>query len=231
MPSHKPGKAPEAPHRPRVRRGNEEDAGRLRQDLLKAATELFAEGGLDAVSVRAVAARVGVSAMTPYRYFADKAELLSGLWQSVFETAHAQVAAAMAARSGSRGRLRAGIDAYIAYWEAHPGHYRLVYQIEGVTKGGRAALTAAPIYADLIGQGERAIRDLASEIGAGDAHVKHANDIRLLMTLGYMYVALGDRHLRYAWFDATQLRASYIEQIVITIERCLLHGPALPSDA
>jgi len=231
MPPHKPRKPPEVQPRPRVRRGNEEDAGRLRQDLLRAASDLFAEGGLDAVSVRAVAARVGVSAMTPYRYFADKAELLSGLWQSVFEAAYEQVVAAADAQATGRGRLRASIDAYIAFWEAHPDHYRLVYLIEGATKGGRAALTTAPIYGELVEQAVQATQGLADEIGAGTEHVKHANDVRLVMTLGYMYVALGHRHHRYAWFDPAQLRASYIEQIVMAIERCLLHGPASPAGA
>ena len=72
------------PARTRVRRGHEGDAERLRAELIDATLALFAEGGLDAVSVRAVAARVGVSPMTTYRYFANKAELLGGLWLMVF---------------------------------------------------------------------------------------------------------------------------------------------------
>src|SRR5258706_4489038 len=67
----------------RVRRGNADDHERMRQRCLAAAESLFANGGVEAVTMRAVAAKVGVPPMAPYRYFYDKAELLSGLWQSV----------------------------------------------------------------------------------------------------------------------------------------------------
>lgn len=49
----------------------------LRIDLLEAATELMAElGSIRAVTLRAVAARVGVSPTAVYRHFADHDELL-----------------------------------------------------------------------------------------------------------------------------------------------------------
>ena len=51
--------------RPRVRRGSEDDARKLHDELLAAALALFIEGGLPAVTMRAVATRVDVSAMTP----------------------------------------------------------------------------------------------------------------------------------------------------------------------
>jgi AcrR family transcriptional regulator len=201
-----------------------EDAQTLRKDLLQAASELFAEGGLDAVSVRAVAARVGVSTMTPYRYFADKAELLSGLWQSVLKAALECAKAASSRHTSGRGRLRASLDAYIGYWEAHPDHYRLVYSIEGVTKGGRVALAeVAPVYAELMEHTYATTQALADELGAGATHARLANDIRLVMTLGCLHVAHGNR--RYAWFDWQQLRATYIDQIVATMARCLTQGP------
>jgi AcrR family transcriptional regulator len=170
-----------------------------------------------------VAERVGVSPMTPYRYFAGKAELLSGLWASVFESAHQQVLAASSQLMTGRGRLRASLDAYISYWEAHPDHYRLVYSIESVTEGGRSTLTTlAPIYKDLLEHAYATAQALADEIGATSQYVRLASDVRLVMTLGYMHVSLG--HRRYPWFDQEQLRATYINQIVATMERCLLHG-------
>ena len=68
---------------PRARRGNAEDAQRMRNAMTEAALALFAQGGLDAVSMRGLSARLNISAMTPYHYFADKAELLSALLDSV----------------------------------------------------------------------------------------------------------------------------------------------------
>ena len=51
----------------------------LRLDLLRAAADLMAErGSLDAVSLRAVAARAGVSPTAVYRHFDDHHQLLQG---------------------------------------------------------------------------------------------------------------------------------------------------------
>jgi len=62
--------------RQRRERGNE----RTRQRILRAAAELFAERGFDATSMKAVAARVGLSDAALYYYFRSKHEILEALW-------------------------------------------------------------------------------------------------------------------------------------------------------
>jgi AcrR family transcriptional regulator len=66
---------------------------------------LFAEGGLEAVSMRALSTRLGISAMTPYYYFADKAELPNALWQQVLKEVVATISRALDAHAGARNRL------------------------------------------------------------------------------------------------------------------------------
>src|SRR5262245_10058941 len=90
--------------RPRVRRGNAQDADRLRQDLLAAAMGLFAAEGVEGLSMRAIAHQVGVSPMTPYRYFEDKAALLRGMWQFSLSALHEKLASAVAAKRSGRER-------------------------------------------------------------------------------------------------------------------------------
>ena len=53
--------------------------GDLRQALMQAATELLRQQGPNALSLRAIAKRAGVSHTAPYRHFADKDALLSAL--------------------------------------------------------------------------------------------------------------------------------------------------------
>ncbi len=53
------------------------DIATTRERLATAATKLFARHGYDAVTMRAVAAELGVSAMTPYRYLGGKDELVA----------------------------------------------------------------------------------------------------------------------------------------------------------
>jgi AcrR family transcriptional regulator len=212
-----------APARRRVRRGSVEDAQQLREELLAAAMGLFAGGGLDAVTMRAVAEQVGVSVMTPYRYFADKAELLRGLWQSVLRAACDEMRTAVEAQRGGRARQRAMIEAFVGYWEANPDHYRLVYQTDKVTQSTpKAGLTEVPVYGELLQLVQGVTVDVAHEIGAGTAHVKLAGDIRFAMMLGYLQAALVNR--RYPWSDAALLRRTYIDQVMSAVERVLLTG-------
>jgi AcrR family transcriptional regulator len=54
-----------------------EDIETFRSRAVEAAMRLFAERGYEGVSLRSVAAALGVSAMAPYRYFENKAEMFA----------------------------------------------------------------------------------------------------------------------------------------------------------
>ena len=55
------------------------DVSDFRDRLCEAAEKLFAERGPDAVTMRQLAAELGVSPMTPYRYFRDKDDILAAI--------------------------------------------------------------------------------------------------------------------------------------------------------
>ena len=61
----------------------------FRERLIDAAERLFAQKGLEAVTLRQLAAEIGVSPMTPYRYFADKDDILAAVRARAF-TRHAE---------------------------------------------------------------------------------------------------------------------------------------------
>lgn len=62
---------------PQYGRGN----ARTRQRIVRAAAELFAERGFDATSMKAIAARLGLSDAALYYYFRSKYEVLQALWE------------------------------------------------------------------------------------------------------------------------------------------------------
>ena len=66
---------------------------RTQDRLLKAARTIFAKEGLDGLSVRAVAAAAGLSAMAMYRHFKDKDALVDALMRDGFAAWEAKVAA------------------------------------------------------------------------------------------------------------------------------------------
>ena len=217
-----PGQAPAG--RPRVRRGSEADAERLRDELVAAALALFIERGLEAVTMRAVATQVGVSAMTPYRYFEDKGHLLRGIWQHVMAAAVDAMRARTAGVEDARERIRAQVGAFVDYWETHPEHYRLVYMTEQTTRADEQGMfTAAPAYAAMVEASLDASRRLARAVGGDEANAKLASDIRIVMVSGWLQARLVNR--RYPWGPAEVLRPALIELMLDAMVSCLREGP------
>ena len=225
MPTKKPSPAAKpAPARARVRRGIAADADRLRDELLAAALSLFIESGLEAVTMRAVATKVGVSAMTPYRYFEDKGHLLRGIWQHVLGAAWHDMLVASRAQVDVRDRIRAQINAFIDYWEANPQHYRLVYMTEQTTRHDEHdALSSLPVYAQVLEASLAASRDLARDVGGDPAHAKLASDVRFMMVSGYLHARLVNR--RYPWSPLPLLRPAMVELAIEAMASCLRDGP------
>src|SRR5690606_14627393 len=71
-----PGPAQTPRREPGERRGPRQDGELSRARVVRAAIELADAEGLDALSMRGVAARLGVATMTLYRYVAGKDELV-----------------------------------------------------------------------------------------------------------------------------------------------------------
>jgi AcrR family transcriptional regulator len=207
-----------------VRRGVAADADRLRGELLSAALALFIEGGLEAVTMRAVATQVGVSAMTPYRYYEDKGHLLRGIWQHVLGAAWNEVLGAAQGLPDVRDRIRAQVNAFIDYWEANPQHYRLVYMTEQTTRSSENdALVDLPIYVDVLESSLEASRQLAAQVGGDPSHAKLASDIRFMMVSGYLHARLVNR--RYPWGPVDVLRPTFVELVIEAMASCLRDGP------
>lgn len=102
----------------------------LEQRILEAARQLFATQGVEAVTLREVAAAVGYSHATLYSFFSDKAALLARLVaeaQADLSTllAEARVPVPQQAAAESAALERA-VHAYLRWAAAHPHHYRLM---------------------------------------------------------------------------------------------------------
>ena len=102
--------------------------GHLRQALLDAAHDVLEERGIDALSLREVARRAGVSPSAPYHHFQDRAALLSAMAVE----GHHQFAAAL--RRGAEGQesatagFRAMGVAYVVFALEDPARFRLLFR-------------------------------------------------------------------------------------------------------
>jgi AcrR family transcriptional regulator len=95
--------------------------------VLTAAMDLLREtGSEDSVSLRAVAARVGVSVPSIYLHFADKQALLDAVCAEVFDALHVRMKEASSdAPDAWEGLRRQGV-AYVHFALENPEHYRIV---------------------------------------------------------------------------------------------------------
>jgi AcrR family transcriptional regulator len=100
--------------------------GDLRAALLKAAAAEIQRSGYEALSLRELAASLGVSRAAPYRHFADRRALLSVLAAQGFDDL-TEIHLAAAAKGGTpRHRLSAAGRGYLAFATARPQLFRLM---------------------------------------------------------------------------------------------------------
>jgi TetR/AcrR family transcriptional regulator, tetracycline repressor protein len=92
-----------------------------REAVLDAALALADEGGLEAVSMRRLAARLGVEAMSLYNHVSNKGDLLDGITSRVFES----IAIPDSALAWDE-RVRALIGSCFEEFRAHPAVVRAV---------------------------------------------------------------------------------------------------------
>lgn len=119
---------PAAAGRRRAPRGR---GAELRGEVLRAAMDLLTETGDEgAVSVRAVAQRVGVSVPAIYLHFADKQALLDAVCEEVFDALHLRMRTAGDGAADPLAALRAQGNAYVHFALENPEHYRIVMMTE-----------------------------------------------------------------------------------------------------
>jgi AcrR family transcriptional regulator len=139
------------------------DVADFRERLCEAAERLFAERGPDAVTMRQLAAELGVSPMTPYRYFEDKEDILAAVRANGFNRfAEALEKARDSTPGGARARGTAVGEAYVTFALENPHSYKLIFDFnqpnvdkypELVAAGQRARQTMTGYVKDAIAEG------------------------------------------------------------------------------
>jgi AcrR family transcriptional regulator len=104
-----------------------ESAAATRRVLLDEAAALLDSGGPDAVTLRAVGARAGVSRGAPYRHFADKESLLTAVAAESWERLGDQMHALRADPLAPVDRLRAALSGVITVSRQQPYLYQLMF--------------------------------------------------------------------------------------------------------
>ena len=102
----------------------------FRAKILDAALDLFATQGFDAVSLRSIAAAVGCSPMTPYRYFRDKNDIFDTVRCLAFERFATDQEAVAAKVAEPLARIRELGKAYSRFADQHSNDFRLMFEFD-----------------------------------------------------------------------------------------------------
>lgn len=126
-----------------ARTRTDEEVATFRARVVGAATELFAERGPNNVTMRQIAAAVGVSPMTAYSYFKDREAILDAVRVSAMERFADTLERAATTDHDSVRASRAVSRAYVAFAQENPSTYRLLFDFERPEAEQDTALAAA----------------------------------------------------------------------------------------
>ena len=129
----------------------------FRERVCDGAAALFARQGYDAVTMRAIAEQVGCSPMTPYRYFADKADILAMIRARGHGRLADRLAAEAARATDPVERLRRLALVYVAFAQDETDSYRMMFQIQQEEDW--------EAYPDLATEGSRSWGEIRNAVG------------------------------------------------------------------
>jgi AcrR family transcriptional regulator len=137
----------------------------LREALVRAAIQGVEEHGHVALSLRALADRLGVTQPAVYRHFASKEALLAAVADRGLEGFEAAMSAALASRARDPyAALAATGRTYVRYAHANPGWFRLQFsrlRVEALGKPSPPQAHASDARAQMLAA-------ITSIVGAGD---------------------------------------------------------------
>jgi AcrR family transcriptional regulator len=186
--------------RERNRRG---EGGKLRADILAAAAALLEQtGNEEAVTLRAVAREVGISAPSIYSHFPDREAIVEAVVDGAFADFNAAIEdaanAAIAAGVGPRERVRAGCAAYLRFAAERPNRYRLLFERQHRIGGDVPDVEIAGF--DLL------VRSIQDCVAAGiSASTDAARDATAIWLALHGYATLPARLPMFPWPDADAL--------------------------
>jgi AcrR family transcriptional regulator len=140
-----------------------QDIEQARSRILMQAQRVIEEGGFKYLSMRRLAAKLGVTATTIYRYFASKEELFLSLLAVGFNRLHAGIAARAAKERRAEAKLKAAVEEYIRFGIEEKGYYHIMFagdypecreytdarEAAAAQEATRVSLCVASLFADI----------------------------------------------------------------------------------
>jgi AcrR family transcriptional regulator len=178
-----------------------------RRAILEAAEQVFAERGYDGASIADIARAAETAKSVIYDHFASKAELHKAAVEARGKELQAHVAAAVAEKASERAneRLRAGVDAYFRYVEAHPAAWNLL------VRDAPAAPELVEYHADF----QRRAREAVAALFVSDADDP---DLRLHKEMNAEALRTAISGLARWWYDHPQVPREQLVEAIMRLD-------------
>lgn len=131
-----------------------ESAAATRRSLLEAAGVLLDLGGVEAVTLREVGARSGVSRSAAYRHFADKESLLTVLATNALSELGDALEVLVSSGDSPEESLRSALLSLVTLGRTRPHLYRLMFTTPAGDPAAavQAAERAQDLFLDIVGR-------------------------------------------------------------------------------
>jgi len=161
--------------------------------ILAAATDEFRAAGFDGASMSAIANRAGIVEGSIYRFFTNKAELLTRCIEVWYEEMLAHYAAELARISGTREQLRFMIWQHLKTVQNEPEMSRLMFNLVR----GSAAYRTTEVYRLNSLYTARTVEIVRKGIDAGELR----SDLNLRLVRDLIYGGVEHRVWNFLWGD------------------------------
>ncbi len=187
----------------------------LRDEIIAGAGALLERTGTeDAITMRAVAREVGIAAPSMAPHFSDRAEIIDAVVAQELTRLHDVLHAAVASESDPVDQLFAGTRAYLAFGQAHPNRYRVIFErrfLDLWDSQQRVMQQTAPLMANTF---ELTVTTIQACIDAGCSASTDAfgDGVRVWLAL-HGLVALPQTITSFPWPDTDQLLVSCVTRL------------------
>src|ERR1700712_2357266 len=121
----------------------DEEVAQSRAEVCRVAEGLFASHGVEGVTMRQIAAELGWSSTTAYRYFKSKEEILAAVRAAAFNRFCDVIEQATRSSPDPRRSARSVGKAYLDFALENPDAYRMMFDVADADVTGNAPLAQA----------------------------------------------------------------------------------------
>lgn len=193
----------------------------MRAKILEAARKQFLKGGLNNLSMRDIAANVGISAMTIYLYFKNRQAIVFALIREGLDKLRAEMYRFADVRDPMDRLVRMG-EAYVGFAFENPQYYRAL--TETIPHNGRDRDRRSE-HAKLLDEVSAMVKPILNTVGelTGSRKTKEATNETLVLWCvlhGFVSLALNDR-LRFLRASDDDLREELRRMVprMLTVRR------------